>query len=199
MDLLNLGFAFFFLNRTNRSGILNGGMIGGRNQTGPWKIDARFNRADLISRIRKIASLRSRIELTNLDAIEFLNTNANRFGGKTLPYIDPPYFDKGRFLYHNAYQAKDHAAVADAIARLDGLNWVVSYDDVRPIHDLYADAPWLQYSLNYSARKAEKGREVMFFSHGLVVPDLPAPLAENDRSLTGPQRPVPERYFQAKA
>ncbi len=196
-DYLNLGFAFFFLNRTNRSGILNGGIIGGRNQTGNWKIDARFNRQDLAFRIQKIASLRSRIELTQLDAVEFIKGNAERFGIKTLLYIDPPYFEKGRFLYHDAYGEEDHATVAEAVAELNGLNWIVSYDDVRPIHDLYAQAPWLQYTLNYSARNATRGREVMFFSPKLVVPEVPKPLVEIDRDITSKPRQVSERLFAA--
>ncbi|MCR5857448.1 DNA adenine methylase [Mesorhizobium sp. J428] len=96
-DNLSLGFSFYFLNRTNRSGILNGGVIGGRGQTGKWKIDARFNKPDLISRIEKIASLRDRIELTNLDAVKFIEINAKRFGNRTLLYIDPPLFRQRTF------------------------------------------------------------------------------------------------------
>ena len=72
VDYVTLGFSFFFLNRTNRSGILNGGIIGGRDQTGKWKIDARFNRQDLICKIQKIASFKSRIELTRIDAVDFI-------------------------------------------------------------------------------------------------------------------------------
>lgn len=194
-DTLSLGFSFYFLNRTNRSGILNGGVIGGRGQTGKWKIDARFNKPDLISRIEKIASLRDRIELTNLDAIKFIEINAKRLENKTLLYIDPPYFDKGRFLYYDAYRPKDHAIVAESVSKLEGLNWVVSYDDVRPIHDLYSASPWLQYTLNYSARNVTRGREVMFFSQNLVVPEVPAPLHEIDRDLCKRPRPVSEREF----
>lgn len=194
---LSLGFSFFFLNRTNRSGILNGGVIGGRDQTGKWKIDARFNKPDLISRIEKIASLRSRIELTNLDAVDFIEMNSKRFHSKTLLYIDPPYFEKGRFLYHDAYRADDHAIVATSVSKLEGLNWVVSYDDVRPIHDLYATSPWMQYTLNYSARNVTKGREVMFFSKGLIVPDVSSPLQEIDRDLRENPRPVSQRKFAA--
>lgn len=194
-DNLTLAFSFFFLNRTNRSGILNGGIIGGRDQTGKWKIDARFNKAELISRIEKIASLKTRIELTNLDAMHFIETNAKRFGSKALLYIDPPYFEKGRFLYHDAYRTEDHAFVAESVAKLDGLNWIVSYDDVRPIHDLYATSPWLQYTLNYSARNITRGREVMFFSRGLVVPEVCAPLCEIDRDLGDKPRPVRAREF----
>lgn len=194
-DCLSLGFSFFFLNRTNRSGILNGGVIGGRGQTGKWKINARFNKSDLISRIEKIASLRSRIEVTNLDAVEFININASKFSNKTLLYIDPPYFEKGRFLYHDAYREDDHAAVAESVKAMKGMNWVVSYDDVRPIHDLYASSPWLQYTLNYSARNATRGREVMFFSKNLLVPDVPMPLHEIDRDLHSRPRPVSNRNF----
>lgn len=47
-DLLILGFSTFFLNRTNRSGILSGGVIGGKEQTGNYLMDARYNNHDLI-------------------------------------------------------------------------------------------------------------------------------------------------------
>ena len=39
-NLFDLGFSTFFLNRTNRSGIIMAGVIGGISQTGKWKIDA---------------------------------------------------------------------------------------------------------------------------------------------------------------
>ncbi len=194
-DELRLGFAFFFLNRTNRSGILNGGIIGGRDQKGEWKIDARYNKAALIERIRKIASLKSRIELTNLDAVELLSEKGESWRGNCLVYIDPPYFNKGHYLYHDAYGPDDHADIASAVERLSGVNWLVSYDDVRPIHDLYQNAPWLQYTLNYSARSASRGREAMFFSDGLRVPHVPKPLVELDRDVGANPRPVDQREF----
>lgn len=197
VEELHLGFAFFYLNRTNRSGILNGGIIGGRDQTGPWKINARYNKPELIRRIRKIASLRSRIELTQLDAIEMLQIKAKDWNSNTLIYIDPPYFEKGRYLYHDAYGEDDHAAVAAAINGLTELKWIVSYDDVRPIHDLYEFSPWLQYSLNYSARNRVRGRETMFFSSSLKVPALPRPLIELDRDISNTPRPPADRTFAA--
>lgn len=196
-DDLALGFAFFYLNRTNRSGILNGGIIGGRKQTGSWKIDARFNKSELIYRIQKIASLRSRIEISQVDAVEFLEKNADRFRQNTLIYIDPPYFKKGRFLYYDAYAPEDHATVSEAVNRLEDHHWVVSYDDVRPIHSLYSMSPWLQYTLNYSARSAVQGREAMFFSTKLIVPEVPRPLIEIDRDLRRPPKPVSRRKFAA--
>jgi len=194
-DKLETGFAFFFLNRTNRSGILNGGIIGGRSQTGKWKIDARYNKIDLINRIQKIADLRSRIELTQMDAVEFFETQSSKWGAKTLVYIDPPYFEKGRFLYHDAYQEDDHGLVSTAISNLRGVSWVVSYDDVMPIHNLYEKWYWLQYSLNYSARNRLRGREAMFFSKDLKVPVVPKPLIEIDRDDLISHRDITQRCF----
>lgn len=178
---LELGFSFFFLNRTNRSGILNAGMIGGNNQQGKWKIDARFNKANLIQRIEKIAAYGDRIEVTNLDAVKLLEDKSRFWNEKTLIYLDPPYYEKGRLLYHDAYAPDDHKDIAKQVAKLDKPKWIVSYDDVRPIHDLYGTATWLQYNLRYSATNATKGREAMFFSEGLKVPKVESPLVELDR------------------
>ena len=167
---LELGTSCFYLNRTNRSGILNGGPIGGRSQDGKWRMDARFNRADLIRRIAKIADCAGRIEVTSADAVDFLREKSGGFGKKDLVYVDPPYFEKGRMLYYDAYRPQDHAAVAELLSGLEGPRWVVSYDDVDAIRRLYAFAPRLQYTIGYCARQRTRGREVMFFSKGIVVP-----------------------------
>ena len=197
-DLLELGFSFFFLNRTNRSGILNGGVIGGRNQSGKWKIDARFNKPELVQRIKTIACLESRILIENKDAIDFLKDISSSFDKKTLVYVDPPYFKKGHYLYFDAYRPEDHAKVSESIRNLDNIPWIVSYDDVSPIHSLYADSPWVQYSINYSARIASRGREVMFFNSCLKVPALSPPLFEIDRDISCAARPVSERNFNSE-
>ena len=176
-SILKLGFSCFYLNRTNRSGILNGGLIGGRNQAGKWLMDARFNREDLIRRITKIADCAGRIEVSRSDAVEFLRGKSSEFGAKDLIYVDPPYFEKGRMLYYDAYGPDDHAAVADTLAQLDGPRWVVSYDDVDAIRSLYTFAPrLLRYTIGYSARGRTQGHEVMFFSKDMVVPELVPPL-----------------------
>ncbi len=181
-DPLDLGFALFYLNRVHRSGIINGGVIGGRAQTGEWKMDARFNREDLIQRIEHIADARRRIELTNCDAVEFVAAGSGTWSSKTLVYLDPPYYEKGSQLYHHYYRHPDHAAVADAVATLEAPKWIVSYDDVRPIHDLYSESEWLQYSIGYSAREAGRGREAMFFSSDLRVPEVTGSMIEIGRS-----------------
>ncbi len=84
---VDLGFATFFLNRTNRSGILNGGIIGGRDQTGPWKIDARYNAKELVSRVQTIARMEHRIKLTRQDALKFLKGGVSKWPEQTLIYL----------------------------------------------------------------------------------------------------------------
>lgn len=181
-DDLELGFAMFFLNRTHRSGILNAGVIGGRDQNGPWKIDARFNKADLIRRIRMIAAARRRITLTNMDAVNFLESEGPSWKQKTLVYLDPPYYEKGRQLYYDFYRPSDHESVATAVKALHNVSWVVSYDDVTPVCDLYELTRYLKYSIGYSAREVTRGCEAMFFSPDLTVPAVTDSMIELKRS-----------------
>ena len=181
---IDLGLSFFYLNRTNRSGILNGGVIGGRKQEGKWLMDARFNRENLIHRITKIAECGGRIEVTCADAVEFLRERSRSLGEKDLVYLDPPYFTKGRMLYYDAYKPDDHAAVAELLADLEGPKWLVSYDDVDTIRSLYSFARRLEYTIGYSARRRTRGQEVMFFSKGMKVPELVPPMREVPRPGT---------------
>ncbi|HTX35995.1 MAG TPA: DNA adenine methylase [Bryobacteraceae bacterium] len=177
-DDVALGFATFYLNRTNRSGILNGGAIGGRDQTGPWKIDARFSREELIFRVESIAKMGGRISLSGLDALEFLRAGLRAWPAKTLIYLDPPYYTKGRDLYYDFYQHEDHVKVAAfAVTKLVRQRWIVSYDNEAAIRDLYKGHQTISYSLGYSARDAREGAEVMFFSDSLHVPPLVGPFS----------------------
>jgi DNA adenine methylase len=166
---LALGFAMFYLNRTNRSGILNGGIIGGKNQEGAWKIDARFNRDDLVTRIRRIGRYRSRIHVSNVDALKFLLKIRRTLPRRSLIYLDPPYYEKGQHLYTNYYHHRDHVDIAIALRDADQ-PWVVSYDDHRAIRDLYKGLRHTRYALGYSARERRRGSEVMFFSPNLRTP-----------------------------
>lgn len=166
---LELGFSTFFLNRTNRSGIISGGIIGGVEQTGPWKIDARFNKSALIQRIRKVSRFRSRISLTRHDALDFLDTWTKASTSPAFLYLDPPYYVKGEGLYDNFYNAADHAAIAEKVTTLIH-PWIVSYDAAPAILPLYTTGTSLSYGLSYSAAGSSTGAEVMFYSPGLVVP-----------------------------
>lgn len=172
-DDLELGFATLFLNRTNRSGILNGGIIGGRNQSGPWKIDARFNRAGLAARVQAISRLRRRITVTRQDAKDFLEKSVPDLPRNTLIYLDPPYYRKGKQLYYDYYTHQDHVEIADTVKRrLKNRRWVVSYDDTPQIRALYRPFRHVPYRIGYSARDVRQGSEIMFFSTGLSIPPL---------------------------
>ena len=168
--LLELGFSTFFLNRTNRSGILNGGVIGGKNQTGNFKMNARFNKEDLIERIESVAEYADRIELTSMDAIEIIKRYKRTPTAKTLVYMDPPYYVKGHDLYLNYYNDNDHEAIAKAIKKYKG-KWIISYDAVSFIKELYGEYRQNEYCLSYSAGNQRQGKEILVYSNNLVIPD----------------------------
>lgn len=176
---VQVGFATFYLNRTNRSGILYGGVIGGRDQTGPWKIGARYNADELIFRIQSIAKMRKRIKLTRSDALALLRFGLPKWPAKTLIYLDPPYYDRGAELYYDYYKPDNHAELARFIAaNMDDRSWIVSYDNVDPIKDLYRGFRSVVYNVGYSARKVRVGREVMFFAPSLHIPELVGPIQQ---------------------
>jgi DNA adenine methylase len=167
---IEIGFSTFFLNRTNRSGILKGGVIGGKHQTGKWKIDARFNKKDLIYRIQRIGRYANRIKLYNIDAIEFIETVLPSISQKALVYLDPPYYKKGQELYENHYEKKDHSKIASLVSSHISQPWIVSYDSTPEIMKLYEDQLDFQYSINYSVQDRYAGSEVIFYSSKIQVP-----------------------------
>jgi DNA adenine methylase len=166
---LKVGFSTFYINRTNRSGILNAGVIGGKEQTGNWKIDARFNKKDLINRIQRIAAYKEKIELHNCDAVKLVKTLRKTLPTKSLFYFDPPYYVKGKDLYLNYYQDRDHQEIATEIRKVNKQKWIVTYDSVPSIKNLYTDFRQVKYNLNYSAAKPSKGEELMIFSDNLFI------------------------------
>lgn len=172
---LQLGFAMFFLNRTNRSGIVGGGVIGGKLQRGPWKLDARFNKSDLITRVQKIARYRRRISVYRHDAAVFLEQIVPTLPRKTLLYLDPPYYVKGRGLYEHHYEHADHATIARIVRQLEGRTWVVSYDAVPQVLKLYKGFRRQEYDLAYSAQERYAGSEVVFFAPRMKVPKVGNP------------------------
>ncbi len=182
--LVEQGFATLFLNRANRSGILKGGVIGGKNQNGTYKLDARFKKDVLTTRIRKIAQHASHISVYCEDALALLKRCSNFLPEGSLIYLDPPYYIKGKGLYRNYYEYNDHLAIAQALqSKHFRCPWIVSYDNTAEIREMYQSRKEFSYGLNYTAQRHYVGSEVMFFSQQVKVPDeqllrwLPPPRA----------------------
>lgn len=176
-SLFDLGFATFFLNRTNRSGIIDGGMIGGLNQKGNYKIDCRFNKEDLIKRIELIAKYKDNINLYNLDALDLIDIIQKEKGDKnTIFYFDPPYYLKGPSLYMSHYKHNDHKEVSEKIQKIKNTKWIVSYDNTPEIRKLYSKSKNKKYTLFHTAYEIREGKEILFNSDGLIMPKIPQPI-----------------------
>lgn len=169
-DEIDLGYSTLYLNRCNRSGVISGGVIGGLEQTGKWKIDARFPRNELIRRIENIASRKDAITLRNWDAEKFMLEHIPTIPEKSLVYCDPPYFGQTSRLYLNRYKTEDHARVAEVIQRKLARKWIVSYDSASEILKYYCDRISFLYQLQYNASKVYKGQEIFIFSDDLKIP-----------------------------
>ena len=168
---LDVGFATLFLNRTNRSGILRGGVIGGNAQVGDYLIDCRFNKIEIIRRIQAIAEYKERIALLNLDASEFLSTQDEILRRWCFLYLDPPYVVKGGNLYKNALAREDHAELARMVkSRLRSRKWIITYDNDSLINELYQAFQREIYDLSYTASEKRIGSEVMIFSPAINIP-----------------------------
>ncbi|WP_281336325.1 DNA adenine methylase [Flavobacterium eburneipallidum] len=172
-DLLDLGFSTFYLNRTNRSGIINAGVMGGMKQNGNYLMDCRFNRFELIGRIKKIAERKKSIRLYKKDAIKLIDKiQQEAIDENIVFYFDPPYYLKASSLYMNHYQDDSHLNVSEKIKNIKNIKWIVSYDNVPEIRKLYFDCNKKEYSFNHTAYNSRIGQEILFFSPTLKQPDI---------------------------
>lgn len=167
-----LGFATFYMNRTNRSGIIKAGVIGGMEQSGLWKLDARFNREDLIFRIKKIAENKLKIHLYNKDIKSFLENYVPKYEENAFIYFDPPYFNKGKQLYLNFFNYNDHIRIEKLIGDTVNCDWIITYDDEPEIEKIYEKYCIKRIELNYSVAKKRKAKELIIFESSSSVPDI---------------------------
>lgn len=170
-DVIKLGLSTFYLNRTNRSGIIKAGVIGGKSQKGNYLMDCRFNKVELIKRIKQISKYSSKIKLYNKDAEDFIKMNLSKTK-RCLIFIDPPYINKGHQLYTNFYRKYDHIQLSETIkSYLYDKNWILTYDVNSLLDDLYSDFHSDNYYLNYSVSKPKKGVETIIFSNHIQKRD----------------------------
>lgn len=170
-DYLDLGFSTFFLNRTNRSGVINAGVIGGNDQTGNYKIDARYNKEELVRRINTIANHAKSIKIYRQDALKFITQTVPKKKSKGLVFLDPPYYVQGKRLYTSFYDHDDHVKVAEAIKKSPLKHWIVTYDNVKEINEIYDLKNKAVYNLRYSvSHTSPSGSEVLFYSKNVKLP-----------------------------
>lgn len=169
---LEIGFSTFFLNRTNRSGIIDkAGPIGGFSQQGDYPINCRFNKERLVAQIKKIGEKRDSIKVYNLEALDFIDDVISKTR-KAFIFFDPPYYGKGPGLYTNFYCHGDHANLAKAILeKLKNRKWIVTYDNVNAIKSMYSKVNSVEFELKYSLQSKRSGSEVMFFSKQIHRPE----------------------------
>lgn len=173
VGLLQLGFSTFYLNRTNRSGIINAGVMGGINQNGNYLMDCRYNKVELIKRIKRIASRKKDIRLYKKDAIKLIEKiELESKDDNVVFYFDPPYYYKASTLYMNHYKEKNHKAVSDKIKSIKNIKWIVSYDNVPEIKELYSECPVKEFSFKHTVYESRIGREVLFFSPNIKEPNI---------------------------
>lgn len=167
-DEFNLATAFIFLNRTNVSGIMNGGVIGGLEQSGKYKINARFNKKAIIEKIVKFSKYSSRIKVLNEDAVHYINTFSD-VSESTLIYMDPPYYQKGSNLYLNFYKDNDHIQLSQMIPKIK-CYWLLSYDNCDFIKDIYQDFTIYSYDLHHST-SSKRGKELIILDEKIQSRD----------------------------
>lgn len=167
---LEFAFSVFYLNRTNVSGILHGGIIGGKEQKGRYKIDARFNKENLKQRIKTIALHKNNIVLFNLDAIELISGGYLESYRKILINFDPPYVNKGSQLYKNSFKTNDHISLFNCINKCKK-KWIVTYDVCDFIDEIYSDYRKQLINVTYSVKNKAKKQEYMFFSKNINIPN----------------------------
>jgi DNA adenine methylase len=178
-----LGFATFYLNRCNRSGILGARPIGGLNQDGRWKIDARFNRQALADRVRRLGQYRRRVQISQLDARDFLR-QVEPFGNNVFLYVDPPYVSQGEGLYLDSLSYDDHKELADQLTE-SSMPWLLTYDvAARVTESLYCGLRTAQFNIAHTAQRQHVGRELAVFGPTLEVSGINIIAGANARWVT---------------
>jgi DNA adenine methylase len=165
---LFLGFSTLFLNRTNVSGVIKGGIIGGLQQNGPYGINARYTKTTQIKKIKTIKEHKEKIDIFNLDALELFKLKEIKTLKKTFINFDPPYVSKGAGLYENSYTDDNHKKLAAMIKKCSR-RWVVTYDVHPLISELYTGFRYDYLDLNYSINTKRKAKDYIFFSPNMYL------------------------------
>lgn len=178
-ETLDLGFATFFLNRTNFSGILRGATpVGGMQQTGKWKIGYEFNKERLRPLISKIGEFADCITVSNLNMVHnfpsSLYQSVEYSPEETLLFIDPPYVRQGKRLYLPIDSMSGHQKISEHIRQLPpNCQWLLTYDNIPKLISFYSFCKnKYLYSLRYKVKAHRVATEFIASSDGLDLAPL---------------------------
>jgi len=172
--IVELGFSGLFFNRTNFSGILKAGPIGGQSQESSYKIDCRFNKERIIRTIRFFSLFSDRVKVEWTDALSFINNfNKRKFKDKVFMYVDPPYYDKGKSLYRKFFNDDDHIRLSKSLIKISR-PWLLSYDNCNFISHIYSQSKrnikHQSLFFDYSAGGTKKESELLISN--LEIPPI---------------------------
>lgn len=166
--LLQLGVAGLFFNRTNFSGVLGAGPIGGVNQSSQYKINCRFNKQAIIQSLHDLEPLAHAIEPRFGDALNWLaQTDPAELSNNTFVYVAPPYYLQGPKLYRHYFNDTQHASLAERLTTAT-YPWLLSYDDAPKIKELYSNSHVQPIYLDYRAKSSRLAKEIVISN--LVIP-----------------------------
>ena len=71
----------------------------------------------------------------------------------------------------NHYEVKDHGELAYFLQNEARFSWVLSYDDVSQIREMYADFDLYRFPLKYTVSKKQVGYELLTHSKNIEFPE----------------------------
>ncbi len=175
---IELAGAFLFFNRTNYSGIIKGGPLGGKRQESSYKLDCRFNRKRIMEKIRNLQGLEGRLHVSESDGIDFMEKMAMNGPEEMIFYIDPPYYGAGKNLYRYYFTDKEHEELSAFLTTLE-LPWLLSYDDAEFIKALYKKKTKFPVYTDYQSGYLKKDVKELLISNYIIPPIAPKTLIES--------------------
>lgn len=152
VDVVEAAWASLLVNRLAYSGIYKANPLGGKKGTRKALL-SRWNPIELEKRIMHIHQLSERITVTQENALELIEEAY--WDGESTIFIDPPYFEKGKDLYHCYYTEKDHIELSHLLDSLyhgcPGADIIVTYNYHEWIDNLYYYPQRKIISRTYSA------------------------------------------------
>lgn len=172
INVEDLGYAAFLVNRCSRSGMVLGnvGPIGGKTQAGAHTVASRFNGDRLAERIRAVAAFGDRFRVYQGDGISYVESLADSgIEDEVFVFADPPYIGVGNRLYAHGMGRDQHQRLA-AAPRSCPSAWVLTYDAHPDVLDLYPDSTVVEFEIPHTANRQQVGTEYLLYPTHLVTP-----------------------------